>query len=151
MSQRPIQEPIGRKVANAAKTLDRAFAAAMAGAGGSQPGWLILLALKQREWRTQKDLAKTVGIEGSTLTHHLDGLESSGLVARRRHPEDRRALVVELTDAGDAAFDRMRKAAMSFDRQLRGDLNEAELQQLRELLDRLVANVNGGGSGSASI
>ena len=86
----PRREPIGRALDSSAKLLSRAFDRELAEAGGSQPGWLILLALKQQRWRTQQDLAAAVGIEGPTLTHHLDALEKAGLIERSRDPDDRR-------------------------------------------------------------
>ena len=86
----PAAEPVGRAIASSAKLLSRAFESELAEAGGSQPVWLILLALKQQDWRTQQDLAGAVGIEGPTLTHHLDGLDRAGLIERARDPNDRR-------------------------------------------------------------
>lgn len=141
---RPIPEPVGRAVSSAAKALSRAFNDELAAAGGSQPTWLILLALKRQRWRTQQDLAAAVGIEGPTLTHHLDGLEKAGLIERARDPADRRAVVVELTEAGDALFERLRRAAFSFDARLRDGLTDAELEDFRRVLARLRANVAGG-------
>jgi MarR family transcriptional regulator for hemolysin len=131
-------------VSSAAKALSRAFNDELAAAGGSQPTWLILLALKRQRWRTQQDLAAAVGIEGPTLTHHLDGLEKAGLIERARDPADRRAVVVELTEAGDALFERLRRAAFSFDARLRDGLTDAELEDFRRVLARLRANVAGG-------
>ena len=49
--------------------------------------------------------------------------------------------VVELTDAGEAAFLRLRDAAVAFDRRLRRGITAAELASLEDLLGRLVANV----------
>lgn len=135
--------PIGREVAATAKVLDRAFGAALAAAGGTVPSWLVLLALKQEPHRTQQDIARTIGIGGPTLTHHLDGMEAAGLVRRSRDGEDRRAVRVELTSEGDAAFDRLRAAAMSFDEQLRSGLGEEDVDRARELLARLRENVSG--------
>jgi MarR family transcriptional regulator for hemolysin len=50
---------------------------------------------------------------------------------------------VELTEAGDAAFHRLRRAASSFDRRLRSGLDDSEIQQLRELLAQLLSNISG--------
>src|SRR5215208_5785490 len=108
-------EPVGRAVATSAKVLSRAFERELAEAGGSQPVWLILLALKQQRWRTQQDLAAAVGIEGPTLTHHLDGLQRDGLIERTRDPDDRRAVRVELTAEGERLFRRLAQAALAFD------------------------------------
>jgi MarR family transcriptional regulator for hemolysin len=137
----PSAEPIGRAIASSAKVLSRAFERELAEAGGSQPVWLILLALKQQAWRTQQDLAAAVGIEGPTLTHHLDGLDKAGLIERARDPNDRRAVRVELTDAGDKLFKRLAKAAIGFDQRLRAGLSEDELDQFRRVLARLRDNV----------
>jgi MarR family transcriptional regulator for hemolysin len=138
----PSQPPIGREVAATAKSLDRAFGAALAEQGGTVPSWLILLALKQQPHRTQQEIARAVGIGGPTLTHHLDAMEAAGLVVRSRGGEDRRAVHVELTAAGDASFGRLRDAAVAFDERLRAGLSDAELEQARRLLVRLRENVS---------
>jgi MarR family transcriptional regulator, transcriptional regulator for hemolysin len=135
--------PIGREIAAAAKALDRAFSAALAEAGGSLPVWLILLSLKQRHWPTQQDLAAAVGIEGPTLTHHLDGMESAGLIVRARDGRDRRAVRVELTAEGEARFLALRDAAVAFDARLRHGVSDEEADTLRDLLGRLRENVGG--------
>jgi MarR family transcriptional regulator for hemolysin len=138
----PSQPPIGRDVTATAKVLDRAFGAALAERGGTVPSWLVLLALKQQPHRTQQDIARAVGIGGPTLTHHLDAMESAGLVVRSRDGVDRRAVHVELTEAGDAMFARLRDAAVAFDARLRDGLDDAEVEQARALLRRLRENVS---------
>lgn len=50
---------------------------------------------------------------------------------------------MELTEAGDAAFHRLRAAAVTFDRRLRGGMSQEELDQLRGFLARLRDNVAG--------
>src|SRR4051794_32386763 len=112
---RPTKEPIGLRVTRTAKALSRAFDQELAAAGGTLPTWLILLSVKSGRAATQRELAKAVGIEGATLTHHLTGLESAGLIARTRDPDNRRVQRVEPTEDGDAAFARLRKAAERFD------------------------------------
>lgn len=49
------------------------------------------------------DLAKVMQALPSTVTVLADGLEDKGLVARRRDPADRRAWLLELTEAGETA------------------------------------------------
>jgi len=133
--------PIGRQLASTAKEVSRAFGEALATAGGSEHVWLILLALKTRENANQRELAAAVGVQGATLTHHLNGMEENGLVVRRRDPQNRRIQVVELTPAGEAAFHRLRAAAVDFDERLRADLSDDELERVSEVLARLQANV----------
>src|ERR1022692_2164960 len=87
-------------------------------------------------------LADVAGIQGATLTHHLNAMESAGLVTRRRDPANRRVHVVELTPQGDALFLRLRDAATAFDQQRRPGLPEHALGQLEQLLTRLRGNVD---------
>ena len=107
--------------------------------------WLVLLNLKaRRTLANQRELARAVGIREATLTHHLNAMEADGLLTRRRDPENRRVHVVELTEAGEAAFARLREAAVAFDRRLRRGISAEELDGLERLLDRLAANAGGG-------
>src|SRR5438874_1026032 len=80
----PTTGPIGLQLARTAKTVSRAFDDALAGGGGSLPLWLVLVSLKGRVHGAQRHLAEAVGVEGPTLTHHLNRMEAAGLVTRRR-------------------------------------------------------------------
>ena len=141
---RPAHPPLGLHLNRVARTVSRAFDETLAEAGGSLPVWLVLISLKSRPRASQRELAEAVGIQGATLTHHLDTMESAGLVARRRDPADRRLHLIELTPAGDALFLRLRDAATAFDRRLRAGLSEGDVGQLEALLSRLRDNVSGG-------
>jgi MarR family transcriptional regulator for hemolysin len=138
---RPAREPLGLYLTRVSRVLSRAFDDALAEAGGSLPVWLVLISLKSGQLASQRELADAVGIRGATLTHHLNAMESAGLVTRRRDPENRRLHLVELTPQGDALFFRMRDAAMVFDQRLRTGLSQPDVDQLEELLARLRDNV----------
>jgi MarR family transcriptional regulator for hemolysin len=138
---RPTAPPIGLQLGSTAKAVSRAFDDALAAAGGSLSSWLILISLKSGRMDNQRALAEAVGIQGATLTHHLNAMESDGLITRRRDPANRRVHVVELTEQGEAAFHRMRTAAVGFDQRLRAGISEKEVGVLADLLDRLRENV----------
>jgi MarR family transcriptional regulator, transcriptional regulator for hemolysin len=137
----PFPVPIGLRLNQAARAVGRAFDEALAEAGGSLPVWLILLNLKIRRPGTQRELAEAVGIREATLTHHLNAMDAAGLITRTRDAGNRRIQLVQLTEAGETAFLRLRQAAVAFDEQLRGDVAEAEIATLTTLLTRLTANV----------
>jgi Transcriptional regulators len=141
MSRRPTGPPIGLQLATTARATSRAFDAALAAAGGSLPTWLVLMSLKSRPTANQRELAAAVGIGGATLTHHLNGMESDGLLTRRRDPANRRVHLVELTEQGDAAFHRLRDVAVAHDRRLRAGLADHELDLVRQVLSRMLSNV----------
>jgi len=139
---RPNGPPLGLLLATTSKVVGRAFNSALAESGGSIPIWLTLSALKSQPRRSQLELARAVGIEGPTLTRHLDGMEQAGLVKRQRGTLDRRAVQVELTGAGQALHGRLLKAVISFNQQLRTGLTGDDEDTLRSLLARLQENVS---------
>jgi MarR family transcriptional regulator for hemolysin len=146
----PTRSPIGLKLARAARLVSRAFDAALGDAGGSLPVWLVLLNLKVGPTATQRELAAAVGVREATLTHHLNAMEAAGLLIRRRDETNRRVHVVELTAAGEAAFLRLRAAALAFDRRLRRGITDDAAAELEHVLDALVANVAPGEPGASS-
>ena len=145
----PPRPPIGLKLARGARLVSRAFDEALGEAGGSLPVWLVLLNVKVRPTATQRELAAAVGVREATLTHHLNSMEAAGLLVRRRDEANRRVHVVELTEAGQATFLRLRKAALAFDRRLRRGIADEQADELEQVLDRLVANVGTGEPGAA--
>jgi MarR family transcriptional regulator for hemolysin len=145
---RPEHTPIGLQLGRTAGIVRRAFDAALTEAGGSLPVWLVLLNLTIRRVASQRELAQAVGVSPPTLTHHLGAMEADGLIVRRRDPADRRNRMIELTDAGEAAFARLRDVAARFDARLRAGFEQQELAALDAQLTRLAANV-GAAEGSA--
>ncbi|MFC4948385.1 MarR family winged helix-turn-helix transcriptional regulator [Pseudonocardia sp. GCM10023141] len=138
----PVHRPIGLTLSRTSKAVSRAFDARLATAGGSLPIWLVLLSLHTQQLGNQRELAAAVGIQGATLTHHLNAMESDGLITRRRDPANRRVHLVETTPAGEALFLKLRDAAVEHDVRLRAGLSTEDQATLAELLDRMHANVS---------
>ena len=111
---------------------------------------MILLNLKIRKPANQRELAGAVGVREATLTHHLNAMAARDLVTRTRDSVNRRIQVVELTEAGEAAFLRLQQAAIEFDARLRAGLADADLDRLGDLLGQLAANVGGTADGGTA-
>jgi len=141
MNRHPDSTPIGVLLTNVSRDINRAFDSALEAVGGSRSSWLVLMALKRGPLRNQRQLAAMVGVEGATLSHHLNGMEAAGLVTRRRDPANRRMHLVELTPAGEDAFLRMFGIVVAFDRTLRSGIDDADLAVVEQTLHRLLANV----------
>ena len=68
--------------------------------------------------RTARALAEATAQHPSTLTGVLDRLERRGLVARRPNPADRRSTLIEPTQAGGAAVERVTAAFAALEARL---------------------------------
>jgi MarR family transcriptional regulator for hemolysin len=138
---RPQTVPIGLDVSRTGRLLSRAFNDTLVAAGGSLPQWLVLTALKQGDHGTQRDVADAIGIEGATLTHHLNRMEDDGYVRRERASGDRRSQLVTLTPAGEQQFAALLREVAAFDEKLCATFSARELTTLRKVLRRMRANV----------
>ena len=83
------------------------------------------------------ELAAALGIVRRSATSVVDDLEQLGFVRRVDDPADRRAVDVELTPAGRNAMTEARRRRRSAAAEVLAGLGDAELQTLRELLQRL--------------
>lgn len=85
------------------------------------------------------ELARAVEIDGGAMTRQLDQLERKGYLRRTPHAQDRRALRIELTDAGLAVWknsasvcsERVTSAAQR-------SLSDLEQAQLHDSLTRVL-------------
>ncbi|GII75818.1 hypothetical protein Sru01_08000 [Sphaerisporangium rufum] len=86
-------------------------------------------------------LAPRIGTDTAGMTRLLDRLEAKGLVRRRRHAEDRRSVVIEVTAQGRALVPRLAPVFGQVGFALLAGFSEAELRLLEGLLDRMLGNL----------
>src|SRR3981081_2922505 len=92
-------------------------------------------------------LFKGLMLSSAGITSRLDRLESRGLVKRAPDPTDRRAVIVELTDAGRKLLDQAVAANTKSERTLLGDLNASEITDLSKPLRKMLGALEPGASG----
>jgi DNA-binding MarR family transcriptional regulator len=83
------------------------------------------------------DLVARLGVSLSTVSGLVDRLVDHGLAHRREDPADRRQVVVGLTAAGSAFFDRFRELSADQMRDLLALLDDQELASVRHALSAL--------------
>ena len=77
-------------------------------------------------------------LSSAGVTSRVDRLERRGLVARQADPDDRRGVIVELTDRGLDLVDDAVAATASRDRELLAGLSATERRQLEATLRRML-------------
>jgi len=105
-----------------------------------QGRWWVLILLMREDSKTSTPsvLAEKAGVTRATMTGLIDGLEQNGLVERIYTKDDRRSILIRLTDAGQDKLDavmpdyyrRVRKCMQSLD-----DEKRMQLQQILELIN----------------
>ena len=84
-------------------------------------------------------LAKGLMLSSAGITSRIDRLERRGLVRRLDDPDDRRGVIIELTDEGRDVVDEAVAALAISDRQLLDRLDPQEVDQLEGLLRKVLA------------
>ena len=83
-------------------------------------------------------LAKRLDLSSGAMTNRLDNMEVRGLIRRLDDPDDRRGVIVELTDAGRELWDATVAAQAEKESLVDSVLGEREKRQLNDLLRRLM-------------
>jgi DNA-binding MarR family transcriptional regulator len=98
---------------------------------------MVLNTLSDDDGAPAGRLAERVRLTSATLTGIIDRLENLGFVERRASKEDRRAVLVCLTDKGKRAAREIKTLNANANREFLAGLSPKEQKQLRSLLHKL--------------
>lgn len=93
--------------------------------------------LWQEDGLTQSELSAKSQIDRTTMGGLIDRLEKEGLVARRSHPEDRRAYRICLTEKGKELQPELTPLAASAHEKFVAKLDPQEVEILKSLLEKI--------------
>jgi len=113
---------------------------------GLQAGEFDVLATLRRSGSpyalTPTDLYEATMVTSGAMTNRLDRLEKAGLILRGPHPNDRRGIVVQLTEKGLALIDEALTAHVANEHEILAALTPAERETLSRLLEKLIGSVS---------
>jgi len=103
-------------------------------------GQRVLLALRRTPdlKLTPGGLAKQVVPSTGAMRDRLDRLEEAGLITRERDTQDRRSVIIRLTDRGAALIDEAIAAQVAEEKRVMGALKPDEQRRLNGLLRKLM-------------
>lgn len=101
--------------------------------------YLLLNRLDQKGPMGVKQLAESMGIDSSTVTRQVAPLVESGMVKRTSHPEDGRAVLLELSTRGLARLSDVRSSRRDLMEQVTEDWSAEERAVFCALLTRFNA------------
>lgn len=123
----------------AAEATSRDFQATYRAAYGfTRTQWRVLANLGKFGAMTARDICRITHMDKTKVSRAVAGLEADGFLTRAPSPQDRRAEILSLTTAGQAAFDDLGQQAIGYDRALRAELGPELAGQLDALLRRLI-------------
>ncbi len=96
-----------------------------------------LVRLAKRDGVSMGEMARGIGCDPSYITALVDDLDQRGLARREPAPDDRRVKIIVLTAAGRTVAEEI-DSVLSVPPAAFSALSQAELRQLRDLLDKVV-------------
>ncbi len=86
---------------------------------------------------TQRELARVLGLRESAVTALVGRLSAAGLLTRRAHPDEHRAVILELSAAGLAALRAAQPEIDRYNAELRTRLGERHFTATADALHTL--------------
>ena len=123
--------------------LHRRSDAAFAPFGVTADQFVLLATLARGRALTQRELARRVSSDPSTVRAMLVLLEQRGLVERDAHPSDARARTVSLTADGNRKFRKLWSVGEPIRLQMSEALQPGEAETIFLLLTRIAEALNG--------
>lgn len=136
--QTPLRAgPLSHAIFRVAR-VHKALAARLLRETGLHPGQeLVLMTLWQQGPQRQVDLVQSLDSDAPTMARSLSRLEKSGLIRRRPSDVDRRAVIVEATEASRELRHRVESAWSELERLTTATLPPARRSELLALLNDL--------------
>lgn len=134
---------LGRNVNVAAKALRQAGERLLSKHGSNLADWIALRCLEAHPGCSQRELAEVLGVEGATMTHHLDRMEKSGLIQRKKDPDDRRVTRVTMSSRGKRTMQRLEPVMAESNARLVRGVSTSDLATFERVLGRIVKNAEG--------
>jgi DNA-binding MarR family transcriptional regulator len=102
----------------------------------------VLVALRNGNASTQRDLARFAKVEQPPMAQMLARMERDGLIERTPNPEDGRSSRIVLTKAAQSRLPEAVATLFQGNREALEGFTDAEEKQLASLLTRLITNLD---------
>src|SRR5262249_534773 len=137
----PVVEGIVDRIGGLSRRLHRMMDETLADRGRSFGEYKVLGMLRHRKAEARMSagqLSEWAELSSGAMTNRIDRLEKAGFVKRVPDPDDRRGVLVELTDDGRRTYDEAVGAQAAREKLMTAALNAREKDRLNALLRRLM-------------
>jgi len=131
---------IGRLLSRVKMGLQEALDRELAPFDITSAQYVILVNLAHNEADSASELCKGVSYDPGAMTRMLDRLERKGLVRRVRCGDDRRKVILQLTDEGKAVYPKLVAVHVKVLNHFLRNFSKTQAGQLETLLRRMLAN-----------
>jgi MarR family transcriptional regulator, temperature-dependent positive regulator of motility len=106
--------------------------------GLPRPEYVVVYSLGLRDGVTARDISVSYGFPKNSLSRAINALERKGLIARTRHPTDKRSFLINLSPTGRRLFDKTLPRFVAVQEEMLRVLSASERTTLSVLLAKIV-------------
>lgn len=128
------------KLSRVMRKVNRYFEGNLSVYGITSSQFYVMSIMAENDGIKFKDLAKSLEIDGSTLTSILDRMERQNLVERRDDPVDRRSLLVFLKENAKQNLDEITYLAEKLNQEIQERFSKEEFATFERVLERLFSD-----------
>lgn len=138
----PITDHLAYLLAQANREINRQLDARFKTEGVPVEQWRILKVLSDGKGHSMGDLAEAVLLNHPTLTKMVDRMVSDALVYRVQDPDDRRKVVMFMSDRGKTLTHRLNALALRQEAHIAENYGNKATADLKRLLESLIEKAN---------
>ncbi len=137
LDTRVLETFVGYNARRAWLVVTQVFAERMAVYGLKQADFSVLSLLAHNPGATSRQLCSTLDILPPNLVNLIAAMDSRGLIERRPHPHDGRAIGLHLTPAGEALIRDAERTVTQLEAEASARLTARERETLIRLLQKI--------------
>jgi MarR family transcriptional regulator, organic hydroperoxide resistance regulator len=141
-ASKPITDHLAYLLAQANREINRQLDARFRKEGVPVEQWRILKVLSDHKGHSMGELAEAVLLNHPTLTKMVDRMVSDSLVYRVQDDEDRRKVLMLISERGKALTQRLNSLAMSQEAHIAESYGNKATTELKRLLESLIEKSN---------
>lgn len=134
----PITEHLAYLLAQANREVNRQLEMRLSEEGVPVEQWRTLKVLSDGHGHSMGELAEAVLLNHPTLTKMIDRMVSDALVYRAQDPEDRRKVLMFISDRGKVLCRRLNSLAVRQEEHLAESYGDKATNELKRLLENLI-------------
>lgn len=139
LDTRMLESFVGYNARRAWLAVSTVFAERMADFGLKQVDFSVLSLIAHNPGATSRQLCATLDILPPNVVSLIAGMDARGLIERRPHPHDGRAIGLYLTPAGEGLVREAEQTVMQLEMECSEGLTARERDQLIRLLKKMYA------------
>ena len=103
--------------------------------------WAVLICLKEKDGKTQSEIAEALIKDKTNVSRILDGMEKRKLIERRAHENDRRSFRILITKKGKALVEDLIPIAHKVNKASTDGLDKKDIRELERLMKAIYNNL----------